>query len=188
MSASLRNRWGEGTSGDSALLASHAVARRPKRRWRRASLSHAKLAAEVGLKPWRCSFDLDRLLSADRSRIPAISARSSCGAGSTTKATTWSRLGGSSVDDQLESGRRHEGQASPRAQRIHFAFNSFSKMLVSASTAARHCGRSHAGLLGSSQQWSLRTAFSILSVMAVGRQSARSKMGLSLPPRQFMRY
>src|SRR6266498_6077395 len=77
---------------------------------------------------------------------------------------------------------------SPRAQRIHFAFNSLSKMLLSASTAARHSGRSHAGLLRSSQQWSLRTAFSILGVMAVGRQSALSKMGLSLPPRQFMRY
>src|SRR5262249_23858707 len=37
---------------------------------------------------------------------------------------------------------------SPRAQRIHFAFNSLSKMLVSPSTAARHSGRSHAGLLG----------------------------------------
>src|SRR5215467_10088860 len=66
--------------------------------------------------------------------------------------------------------------ASPRAQRIYFAFNSRSKMLFSASTAARHSGRSHAGFLGCSQQWSLRTAFNILRVMAVGRQSALSKM------------
>src|SRR4029453_9477255 len=42
--------------------------------------------------------------------------------------------------------------ASPRAQRIYFAFNSRSKMLLSASTAARHSGRSHAGFLGCSQQ------------------------------------
>src|SRR6516165_1849276 len=76
----------------------------------------------------------------------------------------------------------------PRARRIHFVFNSFSKMLLSASTAARHSGRSHAGFLGASQQWSLRTAFNIFRVMAVGRQSALSKTGLSLPPRQFMRY
>jgi hypothetical protein len=42
--------------------------------------------------------------------------------------------------------------SSPGAQRIHFAFNSRSKILLSASTAARQSGRSHAGFLGCSQQ------------------------------------
>src|SRR5262249_2249535 len=65
--------------------------------------------------------------------------------------------------------------------------NSFSKMLLSASTAARHSGRSHAGFLGASQQCSLRTAFNIFLVMAVGRQSALSKTGRSLPPGRLMR-
>src|SRR5262245_19413253 len=120
----------------------------------------------------------DRPLSAIRVRKADPSALTAA-AGSFPPAFLWV------VRASLQTRNRRSKRlpaASPRARRIHFAFNSLSKMLLSASTAARHSGRSHAGFLGASQQWSLRTAFNILRVMAVGRQSALSKMGLSAAP------